>query len=420
MSIEITTHQTAAQFLAAAVLDLFPKTQLLGGQGTSRFFYYDFHFPQPFVKDSLIAIEERMQHLIKRGNPLCLREMLSSNAASLFSTRGQNSIAQRLIGQAKGLVSICAIGEFLDYCPHPLALSWPFAPHFKLFDCASLSPEAVPLGKSVRIVGALAAEKRSLRAFLKQTTPPLQKHHIPLAIAQDLFTPVKKGLWIWLPKAESIKQQLIDRWQEMLIKYNFKRISSPIAALSGHLDLVECHRRCFDQTKARKLAEILRFCQSGQEGDGDDGLLNAREGFTDRLTHFFSEENFTQACISSLHFILEIPKILGFEFQVVLSYFTARGAKRGNILRTFHSALEKAGLSFVVEKTNAKDEIAIEIKLPDALGRLWTGPFLAVPVQEKQGVLICSAFGSMERLIALMLERYGKVENETLIIRSEF
>src|SRR5689334_7418323 len=59
------SNQTAAEFLAYAALDLFPDARLLGGRGTSRYFYYDFEFSFPHDKLTLSLIEERMARLLK-------------------------------------------------------------------------------------------------------------------------------------------------------------------------------------------------------------------------------------------------------------------------------------------------------------------------------------------------------------------
>ncbi len=72
---KIILSQTAAEYLAAATLDLFPGALLLGGRGTSRYFYYDFLISSSISKESLTLIEERLIYLIKTEPKVKKREI---------------------------------------------------------------------------------------------------------------------------------------------------------------------------------------------------------------------------------------------------------------------------------------------------------------------------------------------------------
>src|SRR5438045_787379 len=79
----------------------------------------------------------------------------------------------------------------------------------------------------------------------------------------------------------------------------------------------------------------------------------------------------------------------------------------GRIFPKRLAVLEKSGLNYVVENDyKSGSEARIEVKLADALGRFWSGPFMAVPVHAQTPTLICSMFGTMERLVGLILEHY--------------
>jgi threonyl-tRNA synthetase len=119
-----------------------------------------------------------------------------------------------------------------------------------------------------------------------------------------------------------------------------------------------------------------------------------------------------------------MPKILGFEFQLTLGLSTAKGvrrrqggnakkmnggnAKNMNSGRILQETLDKSGLDYAVEKDyRSGSEAWIEVTLADALGRLWSGPFITVPMNTQAPTLVCSLFGTMERLVGLLLERYA-------------
>jgi threonyl-tRNA synthetase len=220
-------------------------------------------------------------------------------------------------------------------------------------------------------------------------------------VEQKLFLPLNEGHWLWLPKGESVRQLLLAQWKRITCREKFNCISTA----DGESSLEDLHRECFLKTGVDKLAEIARIPQP-IENTACEGLFETQSGFSDRLTQFCNEENFLQSCISSLHFILEMPRILGFEFQLILGLSSAKGARRKQVGEVLKAALEKSSLEYTTEKTyNVGSEAQIEVRLPDALGRLWKGPYISVSTQTDMLTLSCSLFGTMERFVALVLER---------------
>src|SRR6266567_8931596 len=65
-SLEIYRHSTA-HLLAAAVLELYPETQLGIGPPIENGFYYDFDRPTPFTPDDLEKIEKKMWEIQARA-----------------------------------------------------------------------------------------------------------------------------------------------------------------------------------------------------------------------------------------------------------------------------------------------------------------------------------------------------------------
>jgi threonyl-tRNA synthetase len=394
----IALNQTAAEYLAHAAVDLFPHTILLGGRGTSRYFYYDFSFPFPFHPQTLSLIEERMQRLLKANVRLKKREMLASNAAEFFASRSQNGLAEKL-STLDGLATICEINDFFDYCPYDFSLEWPFPPQIKLIETEEIEHEGQP---AIRIIGALATDKQALKALLKAPSP-IASNHRKFAVEQKLLIPLEDGHWAWLPKGELLRQILLAEWQKIIVKEKFHTVSTycPDHREDGTA-LLRCHQEVFSQTKICNLAEVAYFSFEN-DTSSQEGLFETKTGFTDRLTLFCTEENFLQSCISYLHFILEMPRILGFEYQLTLGQSTA---KRTKYYRILQEILEKKGLKYVVEKNyRSGSEAWIEVKCADAMGRLWSGPFMSVPEKMQVPTLVCSLLGTMERLVGLMLEQ---------------
>lgn len=278
--------------------------------------------------------------------------------------------------------------------------------------------EGFPLGvsdrKIIRIVGAAAHDKNILKAIAKRPAHS-SLSHLSLAREMGLLEPMEEdGLWFWRPKGVALRQQLIEWWQQGHVRQNFSLISTPASLIGegGEDSIRRSHREYFLRCGDSKVAETS-WISSGEIGDPTLGLFSTTAFYADRAHLFCSEEKLLQESISSLHFILKIPKILGFEFEIVLSVSSEGAQKaRSKGMSLFQQTLEQAGVDYTVEKDYRIGTLAsIDVRLVDSLGRRWTGPFLSIPEAGmpagKGCMLTRSAFGSLERLTALLLEKKG-------------
>ncbi|MES2122981.1 MAG: hypothetical protein V4492_09470 [Chlamydiota bacterium] len=402
-------RQTAAQVLAAAVCDLFPGTHLAGGQGTDPYFYYDFHFPFPFQPEMLSPIEERMRAILRENRPIVSMEMVPMNAADLMRHQKQPLVEERLRLEETATVQMCKIGTHADFCPHAFAEHCHLR-HFKLLEGIVLDGSS---RKGVRIVGALTEEKTDLKAIAKLPLPS-KKAHLPLAYAMKLFEPVEGGhSWIWLPQALVLRNLLCKIWEQECVKQNIHRVSTPYAFLqSTDRKAITAHFEALKHSGMTRAAELSWVQSDPQEGEGE-GLLGATASYSDRVYLISTGEKLLEETISFLQFILKIPKILGFEFEIVLSVSCAGNqGKRKKVVSLLEQALRTSELEYAVRKVYSQGEYArIEVMIPDALGRKWSGPFLCYPELSRETTcgeaLVLSTFGSMERLFALLLENTG-------------
>jgi threonyl-tRNA synthetase len=123
-------------------------------------------------------------------------------------------------------------------------------------------------------------------------------------------------------------------------------------------------------------------------GEGTE-LLDPVRGSVDRVFLPGREES----VISFLQIIAKFLKIFSFDYEVVIVGKTAK------ILR---EALEKLELESSHERG---EQPGIEFLISDALGRMWTGP--RISYDEKTGLVQLSLFHSLERFVALLLEKRG-------------
>ncbi len=305
-------NQTAAVLLATAVVELFPGALLVDGRGTSKYFYYDFVFPFAFKSDFIPLIEERMRLTLREKRAVRSMEMMPSNAAALMQHRKQEIAAERLMQIQRATVPMLQIGDFIAYCPEP-ALEELSIPFFKIL-------EASPGRKTIRMVGAASFDKETLKEISKLPLPSSQSH-IKLASEMALCEPID-GSWMWRPNGEFLRHQLIQLWRHEVEKQNFNIISTPFEE-----KILNNHLAYFSRFGTPKIAEMTSI-PNEEFYDPSLGLLSPKVFFGDRAHLFCDEEKLLEETISSLRFILKIPKILGFEFEIVLSVSSA-GAQKG-------------------------------------------------------------------------------------------
>jgi threonyl-tRNA synthetase len=402
-------NQTAAILMAAAVTELFPGTLLVGGEGTPQRFFYDFFFPFEFQADFLPLIEERMRLIIREKRKVKALEMMPSNAAALMRHRSQELVAATLEETERALVEMCQIGEFVAYSPLP-TLTELAIPFVKLFEWFTVGK---PQEKIIRIVGAAASEKDLLKKIAKQESSSSRSHEI-LAKQLGMFEPLEEGLWLWKQKGEALREQLVELWKKEHRKQNFELIASPAFLLGNGQEgsLTDAHLGYFLRGGSKKTAEIA-LVSNKDYSDPLHGLFSPKAHFIDLAHLFFPDEKLLEECISSLQFICQIPKILGFEFEVILS-LSGKGVQktRPRAAQIFSEALEKTGIAYTVQNQWRPGTLAsIDICIADALGRRWSGPSLRIPEAPmpvgKGSMLVRSAFGSLERIVALLLEQKG-------------
>ena len=81
-------RHSAAHLMAQAVKQLFPDVQVTIGPTIENGFYYDFASSRPFAPEDLVAIDARMQDLIKQDIPVDRSTLSRDEAISFFLNMG--------------------------------------------------------------------------------------------------------------------------------------------------------------------------------------------------------------------------------------------------------------------------------------------------------------------------------------------
>jgi threonyl-tRNA synthetase len=241
-------HSTA-HLLAAAILKLYPEVKNTIGPAIEDKFYYDFDFGNIKINDEdLTKIEAEMHKIIKTWKGFERHNVSKEEALSEFSN---NEYKVELINEisAKGEeISIYQSGEFRDLCrgghvENP-AEEIKF---FKLLSIAGAYWRGDEKNKMlVRIYGTAFPTLEELEAYLDLLEEAKKRDHRKIGKELELFyfdEEIGKGLPIWLPKGNIIKEELENWAKQTESTWGYDRVTTPVITkenlfyTSGHLPL---------------------------------------------------------------------------------------------------------------------------------------------------------------------------------------
>src|SRR3989338_4645272 len=240
-SIKVLRHSTS-HILAAAVKRLYPEAQLAIGPAIENGFYYDFGNLK-ITEEDLVKIEEEMKSILKK-DMIFKKEKVNRPDAKKRLKDQQYKI--ELLNDLKCDITFYKTGDvFEDLCSGPHVNSTSEIKHFKLLRIAG----AYWRGDSnnvmlTRIYGTVFPSKKELDDYLKQLEEAEKRNHIKLGKELGIFMIselVGKGLPIWLPKGNIVKEEIEKLAKEKEEKAGYVRVTTPhlgkkeLYLKSGHL-----------------------------------------------------------------------------------------------------------------------------------------------------------------------------------------
>jgi threonyl-tRNA synthetase len=470
-ALEVYRH-SSAHLMAAAVLELFPETKLGHGPATENGFFYDFYREKPFTPEDLEKIEKKMQELVALDLPYAREFVERTEGLQRFKGEGDfmkcHFIEQFTKPDEK--ISIYKTGKFLDFCRGPHVPSTGKIKAFKLLNIAGAYWLGDEKNKQLqRIYGTSFFSKKDLDAYLAGIEEAKKRDHRVLGKQLDLFSIQElagPGLIFWHPKGGIIRKEMEDWMREEYLRRGYSLVCTPHVArrqlfyTSGHegyysdnmfdameLDDAEYRLKPMncpghiliykDSLKSYRdlpvrlgeLGTVYRYERSGVM----HGLLRVR-GFTQDDAHIFcTPEQIEGEIVGCLEFALEVLKDFGFDkFQTELS--TWDPGHRKSFLGTEEQwelstrSLENALRRLNIEYKTIPGEAAfygpkIDVKLVDAIGRLWQLStvqfdfnlpqrfqleYVAEDGTRKQPLMVHRAlYGSVERFFGVLIEHYA-------------
>ena len=427
--LEVLRHSTA-HLLAAAVLDLFPGTQLGVGPALMddpRYgYYYDVIAPRQLTIEDLPVIEKKMKAMAKQNLVYRRDEVIKSDVLDIFKERNEplkcELIDEKVETESASIYYIDG-SPFIDFCLGPHVGHTGKLKAFKLLALSGAYWKGDAENQQMqRIYGTAFATQEELDAWLKQREEAEKRDHRRLGKELDLFSiqdEYGQGLIFWHPKGGAIRTDMENYLREELQKRGYGMVFTPHIAkrqlwqISGHeenyadslfepmkmpakfgeetefrlkpmncpfhIGIYKSHPRSYRELPLRyaELGTVYRAELSGTL----HGLMRVR-GFTQDDAHIFcTPEQVEAEAGDCVDFAYDVFKTFGFEkFKVELS--VRGGADNKGYLGSdedwanAESALVSALNARQIPYERIEGEAAfygpkIDIKVEDSIGRLW-------------------------------------------------
>jgi len=457
-------RHSAAHVMAEAVQSLFSGTKFGIGPAIEDGFYYDFELPRSLVPEDLVAIETKMREIIAEDSSFTREEVSKTKARKLFA---EQPYKLELIDELEDKkVVIYSQGSFVDLCRGPHVNSTGEIKAFKLTSIAGAYWRGDERRTMLqRIYGVAFETEVELEGYLTRLAEAAKRDHRRLGKELDLYSLHEEfgpGLVHWHPKGALVRQIIEDFWKAEHRKRGYEIVYTPhIAKLNlwktsghwdfyrenlyspmdvegqeyivkpmnclGHIMIYKTQLRSYRNLPLRyaELGTVYRYERSGVL----HGLARVR-GFTQDDAHIFCRPDQIEAEVrEAVQLARFMMSTFGFnQYELLLSTRPDHYAGTIQVWEEATDALRK-----VLESLSLKHSIdpgegvfygpKIDIKLRDALDRLWQGPTIQVDFNlpqrfdvnyigedglEHQVVMVHrTVLGSMERFMACLVENYA-------------
>ncbi|MEJ2629656.1 MAG: threonine--tRNA ligase [Acidihalobacter sp.] len=461
--LEILRHSTA-HLLGQAVKDLFPEAQVTIGPVVDNGFYYDFAYSRSFTPEDVAAIEARMQELAAQDLPVTRSEMPREEAIAFFRDMGEEYKARIIEDIPAGeTLSLYRQGEFIDLCRGPHVPSTGKLGAFKLTKLAGAYWRGDASNEMLqRIYGTAWADKKALKAYLRQLEEAEKRDHRRIGKQLDLFHVQEEapGMVFWHAKGWSIWNTVEQYMRRVYVECGYQEVRTPqvvdvsLWKRSGHwgnykehmfftesekreyaLKPMNCpgHVQIFNHALRSYRDLPLRYgefgaCHRNETSGALHGIMRVR-GFTQDDGHIFCTEGQIEEEVATFHEqAMKVYADFGFD-DVAVKIALRPDVRLGSdedwdkAEDTLRNALRRCGVEWEeLPGEGAFYSPKVEYHLKDAIGRAWqVGTIQAdyhMPLKldaeyvdehsERQTPVMLhrAILGSLERFIGILIEHH--------------
>ena len=441
-------RHTFSHVMAMAVQSLFPRVKVTIGPWIDYGFYYDFDSPDPFTEADLKAIKKEMIKIINRGLPVLQETVTRAEAERRIEALGE-PYKLEILKDLQDPITFYHLGDhWWDLCAGPHVAS-----------TADLNPKAFELesvagaywrgdenrAQLQRIYGTAWETPEQLQEYKRRREEAKRRDHRKLGKELGLFIfadEVGPGLPLWTPKGTVLRSTLEAFLKDEQTKRGYLPVVTPHIArvdlfkISGHwqnyredmfplmadddaarlaeegfvmkpmncpfhIQIYKSELRSYRELPLR-LAEfgtVYRYEQSGELG----GLTRVR-GFTVDDSHLFVRpEQLDDEFLKVVDLILTVFHSLKLKnFKARLSFRDPESTKYiggDEVWETSQNAIRRA-----VQTLGMEYFVQVDYNLPERFDL----EYVAADGSRQRPVMIHRApFGSLERLIGILIEEYA-------------
>jgi threonyl-tRNA synthetase len=419
--IEIMRHTLAAQVLARAIKNLYPKSKLAIGPTIKDGFYYDVETNETISIDNLQKIEDEMKDIVKTKSSITKKLATRSEAIKVFKSL-KEPYKQEIINNSDQQDDFQLYyqdqDEFVDLCRGPHLPNLSFIGSFKLTKVSGAYWQGDSRNTMLtRIYGTAWNNDKDLEKYLNTIEEAIKRDHRKLGKEMDLFhfQDEAPGMVFWHPYGWNIYKTLQNFIRTKLDKNNYLEINTPqvvdrkLWEASGHWDKYRenmfiteiddehanekrvnalkpmncpCHVQVYNQGITSYKDLPIRYAEFGSchryEASGTmHGLMRVR-GFTQDDGHIFCmPEQIESETALFIKLLSEIYSDLGFnKFDIKLS--TRPEVRIGSddvwdkAELALENAIKKLDLPYKIDEGDgAFYGPKLDFVLTDAIGREW-------------------------------------------------
>ena len=419
--LEIMRHTVAAQVLARAIKNLYPKAKLAIGPTIENGFYYDFLSDERVSIDDLPKIEKEMKKIVAEKSNISKTIHSKKEAIKNFADINEDYKVKIIEeSEQEDNFQLYSQGDtgFIDLCRGPHLPSLDKVGAFKLTKIAGAYWKGDSKNEMLsRIYGTAWKNEKDLKKHLTLIEEAEKRDHRKLAKEMDLFHLQEEapGMVFWHAKGWSMYVALQDYVRRKQIANGYEEINTPMVVdrklweASGHWDKYRenmfiteideehanekrvnalkpmncpCHVQVYNQGLKSYRDLPVRLAEFGSchryEASGTmHGLMRVR-GFTQDDGHIFcTEDQIESETAEFISLLSEIYTELGFDsFDIKLSTRPETRVGSDEVWDKAEAALESAIKKLDIPYTIEAGEGAfygpkLDFVLTDAIGREW-------------------------------------------------
>ena len=397
--------RTAASALAAAIYEVFPGSELLGGGDTSTGFFYQFFSSYPLPPEARQMLEEKMRQIVRENREVQEMEMVACSAKQFFQKEGHVAAVNALEEfEPKELVSIVKIGRFSDLMDGPFCTSIREVGAFKL-------TALQPLGDcEYRVEGCAFATKEQLKDFLRLLARYESGNHLLIGTNLGLWSQEGEQI-IWTSRGLAVRQRMVQFLRRSLGSEEYK--ASTLAL--------------FDQYGLRRARLSGSFSawtatEKTMDPEGDQGFFEEQVQSVAQQIIYCKEGEIIEFATSLLQRIRKTLIILSFNPELCLA--GRKQSDKGVKLLSYLLSNDELGIvagnstvPFDGEDMNASRISKIRWMVRDGLGRPHPVMELEIEYTEDRFAILRGRVG-VERILSLLLEKNSGILPDWLILES--